>query len=349
MPEPIRYHFVMAEEWFYARRGERFGPVRLAKLKALAAEGWLTGADLVWGPGMADWRPAGSVKELFRPSLAESLGTLVDGVIPGIRPGVPPPAGDQPVGSARGDAPAYAPGPIEGLRPRHVVAACGAFVAALGIAFTAIDSSSLALALTLGGLALTVAGMHVEAGRLLSQATANVGHAWRESAERRLEARRLAVEEKRLAVEAARLTAEREAREQQGAAPPAPAAMVERSAPAAGTPAPRIVPADYYSPGEHVTVISHPPVRRWSPAVAAVLSSLVPGLGQLYKGQVLNGLVWFFLVGFGYLALVLPGLVLHFFCIVGAASGNPWTPGRTEVVRLEPAGIARSPRSSTLG
>jgi hypothetical protein len=43
--------------------------------------------------------------------------------------------------------------------------------------------------------------------------------------------------------------------------------------------------------------------------------------------------VWFFLVGVGYLALILPGMLLHFFCIVGAASGNPWTPGRTEVVR----------------
>jgi TM2 domain-containing membrane protein YozV len=74
-------------------------------------------------------------------------------------------------------------------------------------------------------------------------------------------------------------------------------------------------------------------VQRWSPGLAAVLSFLLPGLGQVYKGQIINGIVWFFLVGFGYLALVLPGLLLHFFCIVGAASGNPWTPGRMEVVR----------------
>jgi TM2 domain-containing membrane protein YozV len=96
---------------------------------------------------------------------------------------------------------------------------------------------------------------------------------------------------------------------------------------------PRLVSAEHYGAGEHVMVINHPPVQRWSPALAAVLSFLVPGLGQLYKGQVMNGIVWFFLVGVGYLALVLPGLLLHFFCIVGAASGNPWTPGRTEVVR----------------
>ena len=67
--------------------------------------------------------------------------------------------------------------------------------------------------------------------------------------------------------------------------------------------------------------------------VTAVLSFCVPGLGQLYKGQIINGIVWFFAVGLGYAALILPGLLLHFFCIVGAASGNPWTAGRTEVVR----------------
>ena len=82
----------------------------------------------------------------------------------------------------------------------------------------------------------------------------------------------------------------------------------------------------------HTIVITHPPVQRWSPGLAAVLSFFVPGLGQLYKGQILNGIAWFLFVGMGYLALVLPGLVLHLFCILGAASGNPWTEGRTEIV-----------------
>jgi hypothetical protein len=35
----------------------------------------------------------------------------------------------------------------------------------------------------------------------------------------------------------------------------------------------------------------------------------------------------------GYVALILPGLILHVLCIVGAASGNPWTEGKTTVVR----------------
>jgi TM2 domain-containing membrane protein YozV len=80
-------------------------------------------------------------------------------------------------------------------------------------------------------------------------------------------------------------------------------------------------------------VINHPPIRRWSPGLAAVLSFFVPGLGQLYKGQIINGIVWFFTVGLGYLALILPGLLLQLFCIIGAASGNPWTEGKTTVVR----------------
>ena len=60
-------------------------------------------------------------------------------------------------------------------------------------------------------------------------------------------------------------------------------------------------------------VINHPPVQKWSPGLAAGLSFFVPGLGKLYNGQILNGLIWFFMVGFGYVALILPGLVLHFF------------------------------------
>jgi len=39
----------MADDWFYTQKGERFGPVPFAKVKALADEGWLVPEDLVWG------------------------------------------------------------------------------------------------------------------------------------------------------------------------------------------------------------------------------------------------------------------------------------------------------------
>ncbi len=63
--------------------------------------------------------------------------------------------------------------------------------------------------------------------------------------------------------------------------------------------------------------------KQWSPLVAAILSFVIPGLGQLYKGQIINGAVWFVVVIIGYVAFIVPGLVLHLCCIIGAATGNP--------------------------
>ena len=58
--------------------------------------------------------------------------------------------------------------------------------------------------------------------------------------------------------------------------------------------------------------------RHASPIVAAVLSLIFPGAGQLYAGSVLSALLWFLLVTAGY-TVVLPGLILHLFCIAAAA------------------------------
>lgn len=64
------------------------------------------------------------------------------------------------------------------------------------------------------------------------------------------------------------------------------------------------------------------PVRRAkrgpSPGVAAVLSAVVPGAGHMYTGHMVSALLWFMVVGMGY-ALVLPGLLLHVWCMVSAA------------------------------
>lgn len=65
-------------------------------------------------------------------------------------------------------------------------------------------------------------------------------------------------------------------------------------------------------------------VPRWSPLAAAILSFLIPGLGQLYKGQPLNGLFWLLIVFIGYICFIIPGIILHICCIIGAASGNPY-------------------------
>lgn len=62
--------------------------------------------------------------------------------------------------------------------------------------------------------------------------------------------------------------------------------------------------------------------KRWSRIVAGLLSFIIPGLGQLYKGQVINGLVWFVLTVIGYVAFIVPGIILHILCILGAMTGD---------------------------
>ena len=64
--------------------------------------------------------------------------------------------------------------------------------------------------------------------------------------------------------------------------------------------------------------------KRWSRLVAMVLSLMIPGLGQLYKGQPINGLAWFLLTGAGYFFFIIPGIVLHCLCVLGAATGDTY-------------------------
>jgi hypothetical protein len=321
----------MSRAWYYAKNNERHGPVPLAELRSLIARGGLQPTDLVWSEHLPGWVPARKVRELYSQPSADS----VPGVkVPSPRAASPKqPAADRPAASNR---PAAAGGPQasrgaaggsgfdwDDLRPRHWIAGGGAFLAALGIAFTAIARSPVSLAFTLGGLTLAALGLYAEIGRLLGQAAKNIGKASREAAERRHEAKQLAVEKQRLDLEAKRLAHEQAQLEQAGrqhSIAPLEAGDDDD------------LPAQQAAPGRTI-VINHPPVRRWSPALAAVLSFFLPGLGQLYKGQILNGIAWFFMVGLGYMALILPGLVLHFFCVLGALSGNPWTEGKTTVVR----------------
>lgn len=64
-------------------------------------------------------------------------------------------------------------------------------------------------------------------------------------------------------------------------------------------------------------------------ASGGVLSLVIPGAGQIYKGQILNGLVWLFFVAVGYVMFIIPGVILHILCIVGAASGDPYKEQRS--------------------
>ena len=69
---------------------------------------------------------------------------------------------------------------------------------------------------------------------------------------------------------------------------------------------------------------AQPKVPKWSGGVAAILSFFIPGLGQMYKGNIVAGILWFFTVILGYFLLVIPGIILHIICVFTAASGNPY-------------------------
>jgi TM2 domain-containing membrane protein YozV len=324
----------MSDNWHFLRGKEADGPVTFARLKSMAREGWLHRDDLVWHSELPDWLPAGKVPGLFGGSVSQLLqrtvqrrGTSRPAAAQGVAQTNPPPVPEKTAKQAvRRPQANQVTVNWHDLSPGHVVAACGGFIAALGIAFTAIAQSRVALAFTLGGLFIAAVGLAGEIGQLLGQAIENIGKASREAADRRVRAKELALEKKRLEVEAARIAQQDKHLERI-----LPAAPISASAQAQMAAAP-LVHGDSPASG-NVVVINQPPVRLWSPGLAAVLSFFLPGLGQLYKGQIISGIFWFLFVSMGYVALILPGLILHFFCVLGALSGNPWTEGKTTVVR----------------
>lgn len=72
------------------------------------------------------------------------------------------------------------------------------------------------------------------------------------------------------------------------------------------------------------TTVVMPKHAKWHGGTAAVLSFFIPGLGQMYKGQVFNGALWLVVVVCGYAMFIIPGICLHLMCIAGAAMGDPY-------------------------
>lgn len=65
-------------------------------------------------------------------------------------------------------------------------------------------------------------------------------------------------------------------------------------------------------------------IKQWNPGIAAVLSLVIPGAGQIYRGKIGRGLLWLMFVLMGYALFIVPGLILHIVCIIAAYSGNPY-------------------------
>ena len=71
------------------------------------------------------------------------------------------------------------------------------------------------------------------------------------------------------------------------------------------------------------TMRGSPASQAWNPGVAAVLSLVIPGAGQMYKGQIGSGIGWLIGTVAGYCLFIVPGLILHIVCIFKAYSDNP--------------------------
>jgi hypothetical protein len=60
--------------------------------------------------------------------------------------------------------------------------------------------------------------------------------------------------------------------------------------------------------------------NRQSQGVAALLSFFWPGAGHIYCGEVGAGIGWMMATFIGYLAFIIPGIILHICCIVAASN-----------------------------
>jgi len=58
-----------------------------------------------------------------------------------------------------------------------------------------------------------------------------------------------------------------------------------------------------------------------SPGIAAVLSVVIPGLGQVYSGRLFAGAMWFLGTAAAYSLILVPGFLVHAFCIWSAYDG----------------------------
>lgn len=50
--------------------------------------------------------------------------------------------------------------------------------------------------------------------------------------------------------------------------------------------------------------------------MSTLLNIICPGLGHIYQGRYVAGVLWFFFILFGYLMLIVPGFVLHVLCVL---------------------------------
>lgn len=97
----------MSQQWYYAKGGQRLGPVPAEQLKELAASGELLPADLIWRKGMPQWVQAATVQGLFLTASSVRPSTCPPPVPinmpnPGEKTSPPPKQSSAPLGKAAG-------------------------------------------------------------------------------------------------------------------------------------------------------------------------------------------------------------------------------------------------------
>lgn len=88
--------------------------------------------------------------------------------------------------------------------------------------------------------------------------------------------------------------------------------------PHCGVPRPVILP-EVVQPAPYHRPFSLAPRKEHDTTVAGLLSLVVPGLGQMYKGEVGLGVGFLLGTAVGYLFCLVPGLILHIVSIINAA------------------------------
>lgn len=93
---------------------------------------------------------------------------------------------------------------------------------------------------------------------------------------------------------------------------------------------------------------SQAPKQGWNAGIAAVLSLVIPGAGQMYKGQVSAGIWWLIGVAAGYSAFIVPGVILHIACIYNAYSHDPTRTAEAKPPFAEPREAPYNPKRHAL-
>jgi hypothetical protein len=95
-------------------------------------------------------------------------------------------------------------------------------------------------------------------------------------------------------------------------------------------------------PAPPIQTVAQTPTRpQPSPGVAGVLSFFIPGLGQIYKGNVGAGVAWLICTVIGYAFFIVPGVTLHIACILSAVSTA--SPRTTTAAAAAPPAPERTP------